>query len=185
MELRKCSKFNCKEMKKLFFLAIISIATVAGMNAQTYKWWAGGHTTLWVGDAGTTFNFAPEIGYLLSPKITLAASLGYYSFKSDNKQITPDIDGIILNPYVRYTAFKRGLLLGFVDAGVDVGIGDNKGFQVGFKPGIALLLTDRFTAATQFGFIGYNDGKGIGGRRQGIGFDLSGYCPIIAFFYSF
>ena len=172
-------------MRNLVLTAVISIATLAGVNAQNYKWWAGGHTTFWAGDEGTTFNIAPEIGYHLSPKFTVAASLGYYSFKSDNNLLKQDFSGFIINPYIRYTAFKRGIVLGFVDTGVDVGIGDNKGFQVGFKPGIAILLTERFTAATQFGFLGYNDGKGIGGRRQGFGFDLSGYCPIIAFFYSF
>jgi len=172
-------------MKKLTFLAIFLLATLAGVNAQTYKWWAGGHTTFWAGDEGTTFNIAPEIGYHLSPKITLAASLGYYSFKGSTNQLAPDLNAFILNPYIRYTAFKRGIVLGFVDTGVDIGLGDYKGMQAGFKPGIAILLSERFTAATQFGFLGYNDGKGVGGRKQGFGFDLSGYCPIIAFFYSF
>ena len=172
-------------MRNLILTAVISIATLAGVNAQNYKWWAGGHTTLWAGDAGTTFNIAPEIGYHLSPKFTVAASLGYYSFKSNKNLSVTDLSGFILNPYIRYVAFKRGIVLGFVDTGVDFGLGDYKGFQAGFKPGIAILLTERFTAATQFGFFGYSDGKGAGGRRQGFGFDLSGYCPVIAFFYSF
>ena len=172
-------------MKKLLILAIVLIATLTGANAQFYKWWAGGHTTLWAGDDGTTFNIAPEIGYHLSPKVTLAASLGYYSFKGSANQLTPDYNGFILNPYVRYTAFQSANVLGFVDTGVDFGLGDNKGLQAGFKPGVAILLTNRLTAATQFGFFGYNDGKGIGGRRQGFGFDFSGYSTVIAFFYSF
>ena len=68
-------------MRNLVLTAVISIATLAGVNAQNYKWWAGGHTTLWAGDGGTTFNIAPEIGYHLSPKFTVAASLRYYSFR--------------------------------------------------------------------------------------------------------
>ena len=91
----------------------------------------------------------------------------------------------MVNPYVRFTPFKSGILLGFIDGGVEFGLGDYEGLQIGFKPGIAILLTNRITAATQFGVIGYNNGNGIGGRSTGVGFDLSGYCTTIAIFYSF
>ena len=173
-------------MKKLLLTFIISINVLAGLNAQAYKWWVGGRTMFWTGDEKTTFVIAPEVGYLLSPKFTLAASLGYQSYK-DKSLVSSwrDYSGFVLNPYIRYTAFHKGMVLGFVDGGIDVGLGDLKGFQAGFKPGIAILLNDRFTAATQFGFIGYNDGKGIAERSKGIGFDFSGYCSTIAFFYSF
>ena len=173
-------------MNKLFFAFIISIMTLTGLHAQNYKWWVGGHTNLWLGDNRSTFNIAPEVGYILSPKFTLAASLGYYSSTYNSKSIfKPDLSGFILNPYIRYIVFKKGIILGFVDGGVDFGLGDFEGVQVGFKPGIAILLNERFTAATQFGFIGYNDGKDVGDRSKGFGIDLSGYCTTIAFFYSF
>jgi hypothetical protein len=158
------------------------------MNAQAYKWWAGGRTSFWADDKGTSFSLAPEVGYHLSPQFTLAASIAYRAVKfnnSDNNLLKPDFSGFVVNPYVRYTAFKSGILLGFIDGGMEFGLGDFDGFQIGFKPGIALLLTNRITAATQFGFIGYNDGHGISGRTKGVGFDLSGYCSTIAFFYSF
>ena len=169
-------------MKKLILPAIMAIATVMGMNAQTYKWWAGGRSTFWAGDKGVNFIVAPEVGYHLAPKWTIASSLGIQAF---NNKDGKDIYGVVFNPYMRYTAFKQGILLGFIDGGVEFGVGDITGIQLGFKPGIALLLTERFTAATQFGFIGFNDGKDIGGRKQGFGFDLSGYCSTIAFFFSF
>jgi hypothetical protein len=172
-------------MKKLIFAAIISLIALTGMEAQSYKWWAGGRTSLWSGDDYSQFSIAPEVGYHLSPKLTIAASLGYHYQKIDRVYGSSETSGAVLNPYIRYTAFKTGILLGFVDTGFELGIKDYEGFQVGFKPGIALLLTDRFTAATQFGFIGYNDGKRIGRGMQGVGFDLSGYCSTIAFFYSF
>ena len=175
-------------MKKLVLAAIIVMATLTGMNAQTYKWWAGGRTHFWTDDNKATFSFAPEVGYMITPKITLATSLAYQAVKFDNSDkgaLTPDISGFIVNPYVRYTFFKSGILLGFIDGGMEFGVGDFEGFQLGFKPGVALLLTDRITAASQFGFIGYNDGNGIALRSKGVGFDLSGYCTTIAFFYSF
>ena len=170
-------------MKRLFLLVIISITTATtGVHSQTYKWWAGGRGTLWTGDAGATYVFAPEVGYHLSPKWTIASSLG---IQANNYKQGKDIYGLTVNPYMRYTAFKQGIVLGFIDGGVDFGLGDIEGFQIGFKPGIAILISERFTAATQFGFIGFNDGKAIGIRKHGFGFDLSGYCSTIAFFYSF
>jgi len=175
-------------MRKSALLTIIVIIGLTGMNAQSYKWWAGGRTHFWTDDYKTTFSFAPEVGYMITTKITLAASLAYQAVKFDNSNnhaMKPDFSGFIVNPYIRYTAFKSGMLLGFIDGGMEFGLGDFEGFQIGFKPGIALLLTDRITAATQFGFIGYNDGNGIAGRTKGVGFDLSGYCSTIAFFYSF
>ena len=172
-------------MKRLILTTILSIASLSVIDAQGYKWWAGGRTSFWTGNGETSFSIAPEVGYHLSPKFTIAASIGYLTERTKYASYTRKIDGFVLNPYIRYTAFKQGMLLGFVDGGVDFGLGDFEGLQVGFKPGVALLLTDRFTVATQFGFIGYNDGKGIAGRSKGIGFDLSGYCSTIAFFYSF
>jgi hypothetical protein len=172
-------------MKKLILSATLIMVAWIGMDAQAYKWWAGGRTNFWTNDNVTSFGIAPEVGYHLSPKLTLAASLG---FQAENRKCfcnKKKTNGFLLNPYMRYTAFKSGIVLGFVDGGFELGLGDIDGFQIGLKPGIAVLLTDRFTAATQFGFIGYNDGKGIAGRSKGVGFDLSGYCTTIAFFYSF
>ncbi|MDR0795609.1 MAG: hypothetical protein LBE79_06085 [Tannerella sp.] len=175
-------------MKKLLLIALLVIITVSGIDAQTYKWWAGGRTNFWVDDYVTSFSVAPEVGFHITPYITIATSLAYHAKKwsnSDRNSLTPDMEGFVVNPYVRYTTFKSGILLGFIDGGIELGLGDFEGFQVGFKPGIALLLTNRITAATQFGFVGYNDGNGIAGRSKGVGFDISGYCTTIAFFYAF
>jgi len=169
-------------MKKIILLTIILIATATQMNAQSYKWWIGGRSTLWTGDDKTTIIAAPEVGYLISPKLTIAASVGIHTEWYESSR---SITALILNPYMRYVAFKQGMLLGFVDGGMDLSMGDFAGFQFGLKPGVALLLTDRFTVATQFGFLGYSDGKGAGYRAQGFGLDVSGYCSTIAFFYSF
>ena len=170
------------KMKRLSILIIVITASFMGLNAQNYKWWAGGRALFWTGDAGVSYVIAPEVGYQLTPKWTIASSLG---IQANNFKNGKDIYGIVVNPYLRYLVFKQGPLLGFVDGGVEFGLGDILGFQLGFKPGIALLLTERFTVATQFGFVGFNDGKQIGIRRQGFGYDFSGYCSTIAFFYSF
>ena len=169
-------------IKRILISVIVIFASFLGINAQNYKWWAGGRALFWTGDAGMSYMVAPEVGYQLSPKFTIASSLG---IQANNFKNGKDIYGLVMNPYIRYIVFKQGNLLGFVDGGVEFGMGDIFGFQLGFKPGIALLLTERFTAATQFGFVGFNDGKDIGLRRHGFGYDFSGYCSTIAFFYSF
>ena len=161
------------------------IAVLTGVNAQTYNFWAGGRTTLWAGDDKGTVIIAPEVGYHLNSQFTVAASIGIHSVKYKNGHPSKGYTDVVLNPYLRYTAFKKGMLLGFIDGGVEFGLGDIEGVEIGFKPGVALALTDRVTIATQFGFIGYNDGKMIGGRGKGFGLDLSGYRSSIAFFYSF
>ena len=169
-------------MKKIIVSVIFTVVSLTAVNAQNYQWWAGGKSTFWLESDQVTVVIAPEVGYHLTPKFTLATSVGLYSYLYDNQS---NKNGLILNPYVRYNAIKKDNLLFFVDGGIDVGLGDIAGFQLGFKPGVAILLSDRIALAMQFGFAGFNDGKGIGGRRKGIGFDLSGYQSGFALFYSF
>ena len=171
-------------MKKYVLSSLLIMATVMGISAQEYKWWAGGRTTLWAGDDESTVIIAPEVGYNLNQSFTVAASIGFHSYSHD---LWPDESGFVFNPYIRYNAFKKGVLFGFVDGGAEFGIGDFKGFQIGLKPGIAVAITNRFVVALQYGFVGYSDGKGsrIGLRGKGFGIDLSGYQSGLAFFYCF
>ena len=169
-------------MKKMFLSIILAVITITVVSAQNYKWWAGGKTTIWIESDRATAIIAPEVGYHLTNKLTLATSVGIYSYFYNDFD---DKHGLIINPYLRYNAFLKGNLLFFVDSGIEFGMGEIDGFQIGCKPGMAIFLSDRVTLAIQFGFIGYNDGKGIGNKREGIGFDLSGYQSGFALFYSF
>jgi len=155
--------------------------SVIVVSAQDYKMWIGGRTTLWAGDSESTIIIAPEVGYHLNKMFTIAASVGFHSYNSDYGN---DISGFVVNPYIRYNAFKNGVLFGFVDGGVEFGVGDLEGVQAGLKPGIAVAITNRFTVALQYGFMGYSDGNSTS-RRKGFGIDLSGYQSGMAFFYSF
>jgi len=161
---------------------MFTVITLTVVSAQDYKWWAGGKTTLWIESEGVTAIIAPEVGFHLTNKLTLATSVGIYSYIYDDWD---DSHGLILNPYLRYTAFQKGNLQFFVDSGIEFGMGDIDGFQIGCKPGIAIPLSNRVTLTLHFGFLGYNDGNGIGSRREGFGFDLSGYQSGFALFYSF
>lgn len=171
-------------MKKLILSAIIAIASLSGINAQEYKWWAGGRTTLWAGDDVSVIAIAPEIGYHLNSKFTVAASIGFeaYNFDTDYQS---DVNGFVINPYLRYNVCRIGMVSCYVDGGVKFGLGDLDGFQAGLKPGVAVHLTDRLCAAFHFGFLGYSDGKGVSENIKGFGVDLSGYRSGFAVFYSF
>ncbi len=176
-------------MKKFILSVIFTITVLTGLNAQNYKWWAGGRMTLWTDKDYSKVVVAPEIGYHLSNKFTVAASVGFHSYSYDDVIASPDRSGFVLNPYIRYNAFRKGIISGYIDGGAEFGISDIKGFNVGLKPGIAIHLTERFCVASHFGFIGYRDGKGDGyglnRSEKGFGLDLSGYQSGFAFFYSF
>jgi hypothetical protein len=169
-------------MKRFFILVIFTVVSFTVVSAQNYKWWVGGKSTFWLETDRATVIFAPEVGFHLTPKLALATSVGIYSYLYDKYN---NENGLIINPYMRYYAVVKGNLSFFIDAGVEYGLGDIEGFQLGVKPGMAIFLSDRITLALHLGFAGYNDGKKIGGRREGFGFDLSGYQSGFAVFYSF
>ena len=164
---------------------MIAIATLTGVNAQHYRWWVGGGASLWGGKNKTSFTLSPEAGYQITPQLTAATSLLFMSYRYDYGANSNTSVGLIFNPYMRYTFFRSGIVSGFVDGGLAVGLGDYDGLEIGFNPGLAVMLSNRITATFQFGFIGYNDGNGIGGRDEGIGFDLTSYRTAFAIYYSF
>ena len=176
-------------MKKYVLSVIFILIALMELQAQDYKWWAGGRMTLWTNKDDSKVVVAPDVGYHLSNKFTIAASVGFHSYSFDDNSMSPDKSGFVLNPYIRYNAFRKGIISGYVDGGAEFGISDMKGFNIGLKPGSAIHLTERFCVALHFGFIGYRDGKsdGIGINRsmKGFGIDLSGYQSGFGFFYSF
>jgi hypothetical protein len=168
-------------MKKRILAAVFTMAIVFGASAQDYKWFIGGQAGFWAGKDNTSFTVAPEVGYNINSNLSVAASLGLHSSKIGGASQT----GFIVNPYARYTFLKSGIVSAFVDGGVTLGLGDLAGMQLGFSPGIAISLTERFSAVVHCGFLGYNDGKGINNSSKGFGLNLSGYQSSIGFYYSF
>ncbi|MDR2652973.1 MAG: hypothetical protein LBC68_11810 [Prevotellaceae bacterium] len=203
-------------MKRIILSAIFVMATVFSANAQTHKWFAGGGLGFWSSKSDnlfsaihtiddiylnyfpevktTVFSIAPEIGYNISDKFAIAASVNFvYSTttfsENDYWSINDDKQsGFIINPYVRYSFLKKGIVSAFIDGSLAFGISDFKGFEAGIKPGVAIALTERFIAVVHFGFVGYNNGKGIGNYAEagkGFGIDFSGYQSSLGFYYSF
>jgi len=197
-------------MKKSILTVIFAMAIIFSASAQEHKWFIGGEVGFWSGKQTYDFSkvllthydydldfypyynvtttqiiVAPEIGYNITDKFAVAASLGYLHTKI--KEYDNKVDGFIISPYVRYTFLKSGIVSAFIDGGATFGLSDFKGFEIGINPGIAVALTNRFSAVAHLGFLGYKDGKGVGNflNGKGFGLDLSGYQSQLGFYYSF
>ena len=157
-------------MKKL--LLIVSCVIFAGIfaNAQIY---VGGGVGFWNdGDADrTTFNLTPEVGYNISDKLAAGAVIGFSYSKIGSQDAN---SSFTIAPYARYTYFNEGIFSLFVDGGLDLYTAKNvdAGFRIGFQPGFAVSLTDRFSLVSKFGFLGYSDAA-LYGRSNGFGFSFT------------
>ncbi len=174
-------------MKK--FLMTIAAAFVAvSMSAQVYL---GGSVAFqaWsnqkaLGDKSeTVFKILPEIGYNLNDEWAIGAVIGYQSNKWD--KVDDGVEGkhesaFTFNPYARYTFANLGKVNLFVDGGVDFTTytkGDQTNLGIGFKPGLAVNLTDKLSFVSHLGFVGYKlwnpDGDDNNTSMFGLDFDSS------------
>lgn len=142
-------------MKKFLVMAVVAIMSVTA-SAQVYL--GGSLSFKHDNDVKTdVFTIAPEIGYNLNDAWAIGAEINYTWFKDVTNNFT-------INPYARYTYFKASLVSLFVDGGFELGIsapkeGDSSTvWGIGFKPGVALNLTEKFSLVAHLGFVGYRDG---------------------------
>lgn len=175
-------------MKKIL-IAIIAVLTVSIANAQDFC--IGGSVGFWNNNSAdrTTVSIVPDIGYTLSSKWYLGIGVGYQYTKHESLKI----NSFTLNPYARYSYFTAGKVRLFIDGTFgfsndkQVGNKSETAWQVGVKPGLIIGLTDRFSLAAHFGFLGYRDAdsdmNALGDK--GWGLDFSGNSLNFGFFYSF
>ena len=83
-------------------------------------------------------------------------------------------------PYARYTFSKLGKVNLFVDGGVgftSASKADWTELEVGFKPGLAVSLTDNLSFVSHIGFIGYDllnpDGDDNNTSKFGLNLDAT------------
>lgn len=174
-------------MKKILLFALVLVSAVAA-KAQVY---VGGELGFWHNNdepKSTSFRIAPEVGYNFNENWAVGAVLGIeYQKVGDNKATTFGI-----SPYARYTYFQSGIVSLFVDGGVDfAGVhADDEtytAFGIGFKPGVALNVTDNVSFVAHFGFLGYqtSDDEISEFVNKGFGFDFSGNKLSFGFNYKF
>lgn len=207
-------------MKKLFVTVCLAVAAMTA-NAQTY---VGGELGLWRngedGNNKTSFTLAPEIGYNLDENWALGIKLGYnYNYAGSQKVTIGDVtasghitrNAFTIEPYVRASYVKTGLVRLFVDGGFAFATYKDKAtlsangnsasesgdshnaWQIGLKPGIALDLNPHFSFIAHAGFLGYrhsDPGKYNGALEDGVygngwGFDFKSNSLTFGFLYNF
>ncbi len=151
-------------MKKMLLVAAMAVASLTA-NAQV---WIGGglgfnYEEPKVGDASTTFNIAPQVGYNLDENLSLGIELG---LKLANKA-AGDYTDMTVAPFARYTYFKSGIASFFVDGGFGIGSHKPSGedaetvWHVGLRPGVAINLSDNVSIISQLGYLGYQHRDGL------------------------
>lgn len=179
-------------MKKILALAA---AAVIGLSAQAKDLYIGGSVGVWHNETKdeTTANILPEIGYNLSDKWAIGTTIGYKYYghsKTHN-------NSFVFNPYARFSYFKSGIVTLFVDGGVDMAFGrtsynghsgdTSAAFGIGFRPGVAVNLNQKFSLVAHLGRLGFdlgNDAAEAGGFDKGYGLNL--YNNInFGFYYNF
>lgn len=175
-------------MKKILLLAVVAVMAV---SASAKNWYLGGslgysHEEQEIeGEKlkGDVFSIAPELGYNLNENWAVGASLNYTWVKDAYNMFA-------INPYARYTYFRteNNLVNLFVDGGFGIGYqkpdeGDSTTvWNIGFKPGIALNVTEKFSFVAHVGFLGYADNKAAG---KTYGVSLDGSDLSFGFYYNF
>lgn len=188
-------------MKKFFTLATVALASVFG--AQAGDGYIGG--SLGFVHEETTerqtnqLTILPELGYNFNSQWAIGTTIGYQYTHLCGR----DTDAHIFkfNPYARFTYFRTGnnLVQLFVDGGAGIGIGsvsvgDNDSdtavtWNVGFRPGVAFNLTEKFSIVAHVGFLGYQGANntafntGLYPRKGGFSVDTNDLT--LGFYFNF
>lgn len=170
-------------MKKLFFTLAIALGALSVSAQEVGSMWVGGSVGFSYSktkglDSNTSYKILPEFGYVVQDNLALGISLGYADL--EGHQLNGDkvnLESYIVNPFVRYSFLKGPMGALFVDAGVGYAHtkaaslkGDN--FEVGFRPGVALQLSEKISLTGKFGMLGYQYEKLGSSKTNTFGFDF-------------
>lgn len=158
-------------------------------NDKPHKQFVGCATSMWFNDdADYTFmQLQPKYGYHFNSWFALGITLDYAYTKDGVADVKTDMYGV--NPFIRLKhpckeASVAPIIL-FADLGVNYSVSKNKqissgnalpdgdNMYIGARPGIAYVLSNRFSIAAYFGFIGYRHSSAPATTNNGSGFTLS------------
>lgn len=181
-------------MKRLFFtLAIVASALICTNAQEPGQMWVGGTVGFWsskVKDADNQISYKvlPEFGYAINDNVGIGISIGgghthsneFLDFKNSTSG-NQSTNYYRINPFLRYAFLKGSMGSLFFDAGVGyehhkINGGGSKThlLDVGFKPGVALNVSDKVSLIGKFGFLGYEYTKsGDSFERNSFGFDFN------------
>ncbi len=188
-------------MKKFFVMAMVALASLGASAEGLYVGGSLGFYHEGSSDnshAINTFTILPEVGYNLTDKFALGTTIGFESQATCRTGISSNM--FQFNPYARFTYFKsdNNLINLFVDGGIDLGLGwvstkDDSSdtgviYGIGFRPGVAINITDKFSFVTHVGFLGYkgaNDTAKMAGYKNQGGLSLDSRDLTFGFYYNF
>lgn len=179
-------------MKKII-VAVAALLLALSANAQMY---VGGSVSMNSdGDNEcTSFELLPEIGYRLNDKWTVGGVLGFAYLKDNGDNMKQSIFEIA--PYARYSVLSMGPVNFFVDGGVGFAFAkaestvvsaseDYTLFEIGFKPGLAIPVSDNLSFVGHVGFLGYRDNDGLSSQDNGFCLNVGGNDVSFGIYYSF
>lgn len=180
-------------MKKLIFtLAIMLGVTTMSYAQDAGKIWVGGSVGIKTSktdgmDRLTSYNILPEVGMVLNDNWGLGIRLGYAHKEFFNTLTTSEgtsidrmkLDGFTVAPFARFSFLKGDIGNLFIDGGVDYTHSKYKGentkahnLDVGFRPGVAVKVSDNIALLGKFGFLGYQYEKFGSVKTNSFGFDF-------------
>lgn len=185
---------------KVYLLCAMALLLAQAAKAQM---WMGGSVGFDYSSSEkknkiTTLTLSPTVGYSLNPKWDLGVELsyGFTQDKTDDlsahsvmvvlhsKDVT---NSITVEPFVRYSFLKTGIVTFFVDGGFGFTYakrnkdyskeetafvesipaesinytlkGTSNAFSIGLRPGVKIELTEKIEIESHLGFIGYSHKK--------------------------
>ena len=171
-------------MKKLL-LGIMVL--VAGATAAKAQFFVGGGLGFWASPKNyTSFWIEPDAGYSFNDHWAVGLAVGFDFSKESG--LKGGNTFFYAAPYARFKYFSAEKVNLFLDGVVGVSLahytngGNDVGFQIIIRPGIAVNLTDHFSLVGTFGALGYR--KGYRGTAEGFGLTLTNSLGF-GFYYSF
>ena len=181
-------------MKKLIFTLAIVLAAATVSAQESGKMWVGGSVGFSSSktkgsDAQTSYKILPEFGYFIQDNLAIAVSVGYKHLEGAQlKDLTNanldaavdgELEGFTIAPFVRYTFLKGNVGGLFIDGGVGYSHLKEKTadikynmFDIGFRPGVAINVTDNLAVTGKFGFLGYQYTKAGHAKTNSFGLDF-------------
>ena len=178
-------------MKKLLLGLIVLVGVSTSATAQDVgQIWVGGSVGFVSskpkgGDAATTYKILPEFGYVISDNLGLGVRLGYAHLEGSSAKLNgvtivgDEANAFTVSPFVRYSFLKGDIGGLFLDGGVGYTYLKEKGydektnlFEVGFRPGVAVNVSDQIAFTGKFGFLGYQHLKEGDAKTNAFGFDI-------------
>jgi hypothetical protein len=161
-------------MKKIVLMMVVMLATISA-SAQVYVGGGLGFTGTKVeGVKSTNIKILPEIGYELDENWSIGTVIGWQYNKVEDYKVNT----FQIAPYARYNFLHSEKVNLFVDGGFGVASSKVKGcdalnlWQVGFKPGVSVRLSEHFLFVAKYGFLGYKEANEGGYKAKEYGFDF-------------